>query len=85
MVFRAVEMQNKTLGNLTVPTEAAFNLVQKFLKLFSAQIGAIAHCEKVQEKLLHIMMEVTGFPFCSTECHKLFLQTFVHIRILLEI
>lgn len=82
MMFRAVEVQNKTLGNLTVPTEAAFNFVRKLEKLFSAQIGAIAHCEKVSEKLLHIVMNVTGFPFCGAECHKFFLQMFVHIRIL---
>lgn len=79
---RVVEVRNKMFGNLTVSTEAAFNFVQELEKLFSAQIGAIAHCKKVSQKLLCIVIGETGFPFYSAECHKLFLQMFVHIRIL---
>lgn len=77
MMFKAVEMQDKTLGNLTVPTEAAFNFVRKLEEEFSVQIGAVAHLRGVSEKLLRIMMEVTNGPFCSAHCRKLFLQMFV--------
>lgn len=82
MMFRAVEIEGKPLGHLTVPTQAALSFVHKLEALFNAQIGAVAHLVGVSRTLLDLALEIAKGPFCSGDCHNLFLQTYVRIRIL---
>ncbi|KAH9384075.1 hypothetical protein HPB48_026058 [Haemaphysalis longicornis] len=47
MMFKAVEIEGRTLGNLAVPTEMAFHHVARLEQLFSVAINDVAHKEWV--------------------------------------
>lgn len=81
-MFRTVEIEGKPLEHLTVPTPEALSFVGKLEDLFNAHIGAVAHTVGVSRKLVDMAMEIPKGPFCSENCHNLFLQIYVRIRIL---
>lgn len=81
-MFRAVEIEGKPLGHLTVPTQAALSFVTILEDVFFAQISAVARLVGVSKKLVDLCMTVPEGPLCSDDCRKLFLQMYVCIRIL---
>ncbi|XP_042147120.1 uncharacterized protein LOC121836326 isoform X3 [Ixodes scapularis] len=81
LVLKAYHVPGKLFGNLVVPSQAAFNFIQKLENHFLAVIERVAHVRGVCAALYHTLSELGGFSLCSQECHKRFLKMFCRIRL----
>ncbi|KAM7282946.1 uncharacterized protein ISCGN_000143 [Ixodes scapularis] len=81
LMLKAYHVPGKLFGNLVVPSQAAFNFIQKLENHFLAVIESVAHVRGVCAALYHTLSELGGFSLCSEECHKRFLKMFCRIRL----
>lgn len=85
VMLNGCHIPGKRFGNLTVPSEAIFALIQQLGSHFLSIIESTAHHHHISDDLCRNLSHVGDFNFCSTQCRKSFLKMLCRVRLCLHV